>query len=106
MSRVDELRAKLVRNVDEVQLREERRDPLYESRGGPVIGARVPATVARKLGATVDILAPGKITCPYHFHYAQEEMFIEGTEPRESCDHDRSNDSWARRWFRWFRGDR
>ena len=36
---------------------------------------------------------------------SQEEMFIEGTEPRESCDHDRSTDSWARRWFRWFRGD-
>jgi penicillin-binding protein 1B len=36
---------------------------------------------------------------------SQEEMFIEGTEPRESCDHDRSHDSWAHRWFRWFRGN-
>lgn len=76
MSRVDELRAKLVRNVDEVPLKDERRDPLYESRGGPVLGHRVPGTAAHKLGATVDILAPGKVTCPYHFHYAQEEMFV------------------------------
>jgi uncharacterized cupin superfamily protein len=24
----------------------------------------------------VDVVPPGKATCPYHFHYAQEEMFI------------------------------
>ncbi|HOY37369.1 MAG TPA: cupin domain-containing protein, partial [Piscinibacter sp.] len=23
-----------------------------------------------------DILAPGKRSCPYHFHHAQEEMFV------------------------------
>jgi 1A family penicillin-binding protein len=34
-----------------------------------------------------------------------EEIFIAGTEPTEPCDHDRSSESWARRWFRWFRGD-
>jgi len=28
------------------------------------------------LGASVDIVAPGKRACPYHFHHAQEEMFV------------------------------
>jgi uncharacterized cupin superfamily protein len=72
----DELRARLIRNVDRVELKDFRRDPLYEARGAPVVGPRVPATAARKLGASVDILPPGKATCPYHFHYAQEEMFV------------------------------
>src|SRR6185503_9443076 len=31
---------------------------------------------ARKLGASIDILQPGKRGCPYHMHHAQEEMFI------------------------------
>src|SRR5882672_2825749 len=76
MNRIEELRAKLVRNVDEVQLRDMQRAPLYESRCGPVIGPRVEGVAARKLGAGIDIVPPGKVTCPYHFHYAQEEMFI------------------------------
>ncbi|WP_163306695.1 cupin domain-containing protein, partial [Enterobacter ludwigii] len=29
-----------------------------------------------KLGASFDCVAPGMRSCPYHFHYAQEEMFI------------------------------
>lgn len=33
-------------------------------------------TAARKLGAAIDTLAPGKIVCPYHYHLAQEEMFV------------------------------
>lgn len=33
-------------------------------------------TAAQQLGASFDILAPGQIGCPYHFHYAEEEMFI------------------------------
>ncbi|HWI12064.1 MAG TPA: cupin domain-containing protein, partial [Burkholderiaceae bacterium] len=33
-------------------------------------------TAASKLGISVDILAPGKRGCPYHFHYAQEEAFV------------------------------
>lgn len=47
--------------------------------GNPVsyAGARLGTnTVAQKLGASVDIVAPGKRSCPYHFHYAQEEMFV------------------------------
>lgn len=74
----EELRKKLVRNIDEADWRtEEPRSPLYEGvRSASVIGGRVPGTVAKKLGASIDIVPPGKITCPYHFHYAQEEMFI------------------------------
>ncbi|VTP62401.1 Uncharacterized conserved protein, contains double-stranded beta-helix domain [Serratia rubidaea] len=33
-------------------------------------------TAASKLGASIDTVAPGKRSCPYHFHYGQEEMFI------------------------------
>ena len=76
MNRVDELRAQLVRNMDETDLRDMERAPLYATRGGRVIGPEVKGAVARKLGASVDIVPPGKVTCPYHFHYAQEEMFV------------------------------
>ena len=70
------LREKLIRNLDEVELEESTRAPLYDgSRSGGVVGQRV-GTVARKLGAGVDIVPPGKRACPYHFHYAQEEMFV------------------------------
>jgi uncharacterized cupin superfamily protein len=81
MNRSDELRAKLVRNLDEVELHLEERPPLYGTRCGRVIGPNVSGVAARKLGVSIDIAAPGKVTCPYHFHYAQEEMFVilEGT---------------------------
>lgn len=66
------LAARMIRNFNDVPLQYERRDPLYESHG-----ARLGTdTVAQKLGASVDIVAPGKRSCPYHFHYAQEEMFV------------------------------
>jgi uncharacterized cupin superfamily protein len=48
------------------------REPLYDSRDARL--AR--GTAARKLGASVDILAPGKRGCPYHLHHAQEELFV------------------------------
>lgn len=67
-----QLAARLIRNFNEVPLQHERRDPLYESHA-----ARLGTdTAAQKLGASVDIVAPGKRSCPYHFHYAQEEMFV------------------------------
>ena len=67
-----QLAARLIRNFNEVPLQHERRDPLYESRA-----ARLGTdTAAQKLGASVDIVAPGKRSCPYHFHYSQEEMFV------------------------------
>ncbi|HTT11802.1 MAG TPA: cupin domain-containing protein [Burkholderiaceae bacterium] len=76
MSRSDALRAALVRNFDEVERKTMQRAPLYESQGGRVIGPRVGGAAARKLGASIDVVPPGKVTCPYHFHYAQEEMFV------------------------------
>lgn len=70
------LREKLIRNFNEIELETSTRVPLYDgSRSGGVAGQRV-GTVARKLGAGVDIVPPGKRACPYHFHYAQEEMFV------------------------------
>ncbi len=66
------LRQKLVRNLDEVVLQREHRPPLYDS----VCGRLSTGTAARKLGAGYDILAPGQRVCPYHFHHAQEEMFV------------------------------
>ncbi len=74
------LKDKLIRNIDSVKFKTIDRAPLYGSRYGGVIGKDV-GTDARKLGAGYDEVAPGKISCPYHFHYAQEEMFVilEGT---------------------------
>jgi uncharacterized cupin superfamily protein len=71
-SRAAELRAKLVRNVDEVQLERQQREPLYDT----LCGGLSDGTAASKLGAGFDILAPGKRSCPYHLHHAQEEMFV------------------------------
>lgn len=71
------LREKLIRNLDAVELKAAARAPLYDGgRYGSVIGPRTAGAAARKLGAAIDILPPGKAGCPYHFHYAQEEMFI------------------------------
>jgi uncharacterized cupin superfamily protein len=67
-----ELAAKLIRNFHEAPLKRLQRDPLYDSEG--VRLAR--GTAAAKLGASFDILAPGKRGCPYHLHHAQEEMFV------------------------------
>ncbi len=68
----DELRAKLIRNFNDVTLEPFIRAPLYES-----VGANLAkSTAAKKLGCGVDTLPPGKMGCPYHLHHAQEEMFI------------------------------
>ena len=62
----------LVRNFNDAPVTRLFREPLYDS-----IGTRLaPGTAARKLGASVDTLAPGKVCCPYHLHHAQEEMFV------------------------------
>jgi len=70
------LRDKLVRNIHEVELETYQREPRYDTRCGGVVGPRVKGTLARDLGAGYDILAPGRMSCPYHFHYAEEEMFV------------------------------
>ncbi len=70
--RAQALAAALIRNVDAVPLEAFAREPLYEGRTARL----APGTAARKLGATIDVLAPGKRGCPYHLHHAQEEMFV------------------------------
>ncbi len=71
-SKAEDLRAKLIRNFNEVPLKHESREPLYAC-----VGARLGVgTAALKMGASFDILEPGKRGCPYHLHHAQEEMFI------------------------------
>lgn len=70
--RATELRRRLIRNFNEAPLERETRDPLYDTSC-----ARLAlGTAAAKLGASIDILAPGKAGCPYHAHHVQEEMFI------------------------------
>ena len=73
----DALRQRLVRHLDEAladPARSERfeRAPLYASH----FARLATGTAARKLGCGVDVLPPGKQSCPYHFHHAQEEMFV------------------------------
>ncbi|MGA0611173.1 cupin domain-containing protein [Caldimonas sp. KR1-144] len=68
----ERLRALLVRNFNDVPLERQLRDPLYDSRCGGLSDG----TAARKLGAAIDVVPPGKRSCPYHLHHAQEEMFI------------------------------
>ncbi len=70
--RTDELRTRLIRNIDSIALEPFVRAPLYETRCGSLSDG----TAAQKLGAGFDILAPGKRSCPYHFHHAQEELFV------------------------------
>ena len=70
--RADRLRALLLRNVDGVEMTREQRAPLYDS-----LCARLgTGTAASKLGISIDIVAPGMRSCPYHFHYANEEAFV------------------------------
>jgi uncharacterized cupin superfamily protein len=70
--RNDNLASLLIRNFNEVKMNRLLREPLYDAQGARL--AR--GTAAIKLGASVDVLAPGKRGCPYHLHHAQEEMFI------------------------------
>jgi uncharacterized cupin superfamily protein len=68
----EELRNTLIRNFETSEKTLERRDPLYET-----LCARLArGTAASKLGISIDLVAPGKRSCPYHFHHAQEEMFV------------------------------
>jgi len=71
-TKAEELRAKLIRNFNEAPLTRDVREPLYDG-----MGARLArGTAALKMGASIDVLEPGKRGCPYHLHHAQEEMFI------------------------------
>jgi uncharacterized cupin superfamily protein len=66
------LAAALIRNFNEASMTRLERQPHYDSTGARL--AR--GTAASKLGASIDMLAPGKRGCPYHLHHAQEEMFV------------------------------
>ena len=66
------LRQRLIRNLHDAPRRPFQRPPLYDSS----YAALSDGTAARKLGAGYDVLAPGQCVCPYHFHHAQEEMFV------------------------------
>lgn len=70
--KAQELARKLIRNFNDAALEHKVREPLYDSLSAHL----AKGTAAQKLGAGIDILPPGKRSCPYHFHYAQEEMFI------------------------------
>jgi uncharacterized cupin superfamily protein len=66
------LHDKLIRNYRHVTRLREQRAPLYDTRCARL----AEGTAASKLGASIDTLAPGMRGCPYHFHHAQEEMFV------------------------------
>ena len=68
----DELAAKLIRNFNGAALQRQERAPLYDT----LCAGLSEGTAACKLGAAVDIVPPGKRSCPYHYHLAQEELFI------------------------------
>jgi uncharacterized cupin superfamily protein len=72
MTKADELRAKLIRNFKEATLETSERAPHYDG----ARSARLFTEADRKMGCSYDEVPPGKRSCPYHFHYAQEEMFI------------------------------
>ena len=70
--RATALAARLIRNFDAAELQRVQREPLYDTRCVRL----ATGTAAAKLGLGFDILEPGKRGCPYHFHHAQEELFV------------------------------
>jgi uncharacterized cupin superfamily protein len=70
--RAEALQRLLIRNFNGAPLQHEQRAPLYDTRCARL----AQGTAASKLGASIDIVAPGMRSCPYHFHHAEEEMFI------------------------------
>ncbi len=76
-SQTTELAKRLIRNFDRAVMQRQSRPPLYDT----MCAGLSDGTAATKLGVGVDIVAPGKRSCPYHYHLAQEEMFVvlEGT---------------------------
>ncbi len=72
MSKAEELHAKLIRNFKEIELEAMDRAPHYEG----AQSARLFTEADRKIGCGYDEVPPGKRSCPYHFHYAEEEVFI------------------------------
>lgn len=69
----EELRSKLIRNFNDAKLETSDRAPHYDGAQGARLAR---GTAAKQMGASIDIVPPGKRSCPYHFHYVEEEMFI------------------------------
>lgn len=66
------LRQTLIRNFNDAPRERFVRAPRYDSE----TASMTKGTAARQMGASFDIVAPGQQSCPYHYHYAEEEMFI------------------------------
>jgi len=63
---------KRVVNIDELELESFEKGGRFASRYkriGPLVGAK-------DLGYSYDVVAPGKTSCPFHSHRAEEEMFF------------------------------
>ena len=63
---------KTVVNLDELELEHFAKGETFESasvRIGPLLGAK-------DLGYSYDVVPPGKRSCPFHSHRAEEEMFF------------------------------
>ncbi|KQV96262.1 cupin domain-containing protein [Pelomonas sp. Root1237] len=67
-----ELRERLIRNFNDAPRERFLRAPRYDSE----TASMTKGTAAQQMGASFDIVAPGQQSCPYHYHYAEEEMFI------------------------------
>jgi len=67
-----ELRQTLIRNFNDAPRERFLRAPRYDSE----TASMTKGTAAQQMGASFDIVAPGQQSCPYHYHYAEEEMFI------------------------------
>jgi uncharacterized cupin superfamily protein len=63
---------KPIMNLDDVEFDDIEENGLYTSNRGQIsehIGAK-------RLGYNLTVLPPGKIQCPFHCHYGEEEMFL------------------------------
>lgn len=70
--KITELRERLIRNFNKATPERLQRAPLYDTS----FGSLSEGTAAVKLGGSIDVIAAGHRGCPYHFHHAQEELFI------------------------------
>lgn len=72
MPTADELRQQLIRNFHDAPRERFVRAPRYDTEGASLSQG----TAASQLGARIDVVAPGQQGCPYHYHHAEEEMFV------------------------------
>lgn len=59
-------------NIDELKL-----EPFEKGARFAAASARIgPLLGAKDLGYSYDVVPPGKVSCPFHSHHAEEEMFF------------------------------